>query len=298
MMYNTLPWIQRQMKPILSIVIPTFNRSQICKRQIRHVATWRDKNQMNDLVDICVLDNASEEQQSLILKQECEETNVCYKYNHANVGFSGNFCRSVQVGEGDYIWVISDDDFVSETCMNMVLKYLKSENKPGIIGFSVEMRKPILSGKIKNVISDLIENDLLSITSLTLVTSTIFARKNFDYDIFWENEPYWFPHTVSIYKTAMLRNEDCVLIRSRKGLIQESGNTSIERQTKSQSPYVIGLNREFQSALLYFINQLAVLIGKNKITESAYIDIVCERFKCQKEFVAQGFGKIEGLRSK
>ena len=193
---------------------------------------------------------------------------------------------------------MSDDDFVSETCMNMVLNYLTSEKKPGIIGFSVEMRKPILTGKIKNVIGDLIETDLLSITSLTLVTSTIFARTNFDYDIFWENEPYWFPHTVSIYKTAIMRNEDCVLIRSGKGLIQESGNTAIERQNKSHSPYVIGLNREFQSALLYFLNQLAVLIGKNKITESNYSDIVCERFKCQKEVVAQGFGKIQGLRSK
>jgi len=184
---------------------------------------------------------------------------------------------------------------VSDNCLDLVMKYLNSEQKPDLIGFSVELKKSVMAGSTKNVITELIKSNILGITSLTLVTSTIFKRVDFSYELFWKYEPFWFPHSLSIYMTAIERDADCVLIKAKSKLLQESGNTIEERRKNSLSPYVVGLNKQFQSAILHFINRLAILCAQSKIEEDIYLNKVCERYKCKREYVENGMGKITGL---
>ena len=280
------------MKPIMTIVVPTFNRSKICKEQIEKLANWRKNAGYTQNVEIFILDNGSDENERRLVENISKENNVIYKYNYANVGFNGNFCRAIQAGDGEYLWVVSDDDYVSNDCLNLVMEYLKSKQKPDLIGFSIELKRNIVAGYAKQVITEILNTNMLGITSLTLVTSTIFRRKYFNYELFWRYEPFWFPHSLSIYITAIERNSECVLIKAKRQLIQESGNTMKERQRNSLTPYVIGLNKQFQTAILHFINRLAESCGQKKIVDKDYIDEVCKRYKCKPDSIKEGMEKI------
>ena len=58
------------------------------------------------------------------------------------------------------------------------------------------------------------------------------------------------------------------------------------------TPYVIGLNKQFQTAILHFINRLAESCGQKKIADKDYIDEVCKRYKCKPDSIKEGMEKI------
>ena len=49
------------MKPIMTVVVPTFNRSKICKEQIEKLKNWRKNAGYTQNVEIFILDNGSDE---------------------------------------------------------------------------------------------------------------------------------------------------------------------------------------------------------------------------------------------
>lgn len=117
-------------KPLLSIVIPTFNRVDELRRLVSGLAAQVSTNA--DLVKLVILDNASTDSTPTI-KEAIENFAGCsYIRNDHNIGMDGNLLKSYEISTGEYIWLIGDDDFLADGCLNRILELLK-RFRPGMI---------------------------------------------------------------------------------------------------------------------------------------------------------------------
>lgn len=124
------------MRDKLTIAIPTYNRAEKLSECINRVI----KYSKNLDIEIIVSDNASMDNTrdiiDLIIK---DNPSVKYYRNSENLGFDGNFLNCFEKANGEYVWLLSDDDIILPGAIESVLEGLKSKpicmhlNSSGII---------------------------------------------------------------------------------------------------------------------------------------------------------------------
>ena len=113
---------------VLSIGIPSFNRSGKLKSQLDFL--YGELNELTDeersYISLFVSDNCSTDNtkdvvaNSSIFLTNC--VNCTYLCNTTNLGLSGNLQRLYSVLDGEYIWVIGDDDCLKQGIVRQVLE--------------------------------------------------------------------------------------------------------------------------------------------------------------------------------
>lgn len=117
------------MEPQLTIAIPTYNRLETLKKSLQRIL---DYTKGHDEIEIFVSDNASTDgTKEYIENLRKEYRNLGYYRNDKNLGLDGNFLNCFQKAKGKYLWMISDDDYLMENAVEMVLKVIVQ--KPVII---------------------------------------------------------------------------------------------------------------------------------------------------------------------
>lgn len=114
------------MPPLLSVAIPTFNRPEKIKHLYDVFLSKLDSNLGND-VEIIICDN-SDLEQAEINRKTLAGSNISYRENKTNIGFSGNLIQCLREAEGEFIWVISDDDKIDIDVFFRLIKWLKMTN--------------------------------------------------------------------------------------------------------------------------------------------------------------------------
>lgn len=111
------------MKYILSIVIPTKNRSYYCLYAVKQILSLN----MPD-VEICIQDNSDTDDLNKELSQLNTES-IVYNYHPGILSFVDNFSEAVSLAHGDYLCMIGDDDGILPVIMNLVedMKKQKAE---------------------------------------------------------------------------------------------------------------------------------------------------------------------------
>lgn len=95
------------MKPILSITIPTYNRSEYLAQCLASVLP-----QARALpAEVLVIDNASSDDTPDVARRfAAEYSELRYFRNDSNLGYSGNQAKCVEYAAGDYMAILCDDD--------------------------------------------------------------------------------------------------------------------------------------------------------------------------------------------
>ena len=115
------------MKPLLSICIPTLNRSALLKIILENLE--RELAGHFDQIEIVVADNASTDDTSDIVKRS--PLPIVYGRQESTVGFARNVLFSTAVlASGEFAWVIGDDDLVLPGGIARVLDSL--QNAPDV----------------------------------------------------------------------------------------------------------------------------------------------------------------------
>ncbi len=97
-----------QIKNILQILIPTYNRKPYIKHTLEQL-TALDSPVKN--CSITVLDNASTDGSSEIIAEFAQKfTNITHIRHHKNIGGNANITRAYEMGTTPYVWVVCDDD--------------------------------------------------------------------------------------------------------------------------------------------------------------------------------------------
>lgn len=116
-------------KPILTISIPTYNRPQEIQKQVRLILP-----QLNEEVILIVYDNCSEHNVADLFTEE-EKKLFQIKRNSLNIGGDANIARCFEKCETDWLWTLSDDDYVKPNSIDKILEYIKNNKDCIFINF-------------------------------------------------------------------------------------------------------------------------------------------------------------------
>lgn len=115
----------------LSICIPTYNRAQYLTVLLDSVL-----EQINAKypIEICISDNCSIDNTEMVVSE------FKHKYQHVvffrwsqNMGFDKNILKTVEIANGEFCWLMGDDDRLENNAINSVIQALEStDNLSGL----------------------------------------------------------------------------------------------------------------------------------------------------------------------
>lgn len=130
--------------PLVSIGIPTFNRSKQLSVALRNILDQDYKN-----LEIIVSDNNSSDNTQLIVSKFKDER-IKYHKNEKNIGMHGNFNKCIDIASGEFFLLLSDDDVPSKNLISSLIKRIQFNNN---VKFAYSKVTFIEDGKSSNRIS-------------------------------------------------------------------------------------------------------------------------------------------------
>ena len=108
----------------LSICIPTFNRCRLLRHALTAVVPQVHAAQGS--VELLILDNHSTDDTPLVASKFQTSKSMRYIQNSENIGAVRNVLRCVEQAQGQFVWIIGDDDLVREDTVTRVLSVIHS----------------------------------------------------------------------------------------------------------------------------------------------------------------------------
>jgi glycosyltransferase involved in cell wall biosynthesis len=95
-------------KPLITTIIPTYNRSHLLRRAISSVC-----NQTVPHFQVCVYDNASSDETEQVVRESIKnDSRIKYHRHTQNIGMMGNYKYALSLVNTPYFSLLSDDDLL------------------------------------------------------------------------------------------------------------------------------------------------------------------------------------------
>jgi glycosyltransferase involved in cell wall biosynthesis len=108
-----------QMRPLLSICVPTFNRAEISYKTVQeHLSIASNR------IEVIVCDNHSPDHTQKLLSAINDKRFKLFE-NDKNMGFSYNLMRVVKEASGHFVCIMSDEDTLNKDAIKQVLGWIE-----------------------------------------------------------------------------------------------------------------------------------------------------------------------------
>lgn len=163
--------------PLVSVVIPTYNREDVIKRCIKSVL-----NQTYDNIEIIVVDDGSTDSTQEIV-QNIESEDINYHYFNNNLGANVARNKGIELASGDLIGFLdSDDIWLPDKTAKQVSVFNNSNDRLGVVysGYYVSDQYGKRIGELPQISGDIFEEELsgdkISPTSTVMVRQECFEK--------------------------------------------------------------------------------------------------------------------------
>lgn len=113
------------MQPMLSILIPTYNRVKYLKIMLNSVITQIERDNLTSQVEVIISDNASDDgTKDYMQSLSAEKSYITYSRNEKNIGVVKNIIRLFELTTGKYWMFYGDDDIIPDGAIAKVIKVL------------------------------------------------------------------------------------------------------------------------------------------------------------------------------
>ncbi|MCK5320171.1 glycosyltransferase family 2 protein [Candidatus Parcubacteria bacterium] len=117
-------------QPILSILIPTYNRARLITKTLDSITSQINNKTINDIEIVITNDGSKDDTEKIIESyQKNNPCNIVYFKNEKNLGFDKNLINTVNKAQGKYCWFIGDDDLLYNNVLSGIIKKLKDNEK-------------------------------------------------------------------------------------------------------------------------------------------------------------------------
>ncbi len=114
-------------KPILTIAIPTFNRSPFLQLNLEQLSN-EIKLCPHDTIELLVSDNASiDETEYIVESAQKLGMSINYIKNVTNIGSDANIAQCFNMARGRYVLILGDDDLLVDGVLHSLLECLKNQ---------------------------------------------------------------------------------------------------------------------------------------------------------------------------
>jgi glycosyltransferase involved in cell wall biosynthesis len=158
--------------PLLTVIIPTYNRIELLKNLLIDLLKIKPV-----WAEIVIIDNNSNDINFIeeYFKNEIEENLIRLVKNSLNVEGDENILRSFEYSNGEWIWVLGDDDFVFENAFRIIEEHILENDDVFFYHFNWEKEKYLNTNSIYNF-KDLL-NSIHSLGDLNFISSNVFNKK-------------------------------------------------------------------------------------------------------------------------
>jgi hypothetical protein len=135
---------------LLTIAIPTFNRYKFLKANLLRLINEIKKNNLKNEINIFVGNNGSTDKTLGLINEFKKKYNFFSFYNNKkNLGYPANVFKIIKKSpKSQYLWLLSDDDFLKDGGFKKIVNYLKKYN-PDVLYLNYQTVNTYLGKKIK-----------------------------------------------------------------------------------------------------------------------------------------------------
>lgn len=206
-------------KPLLSICIPTFNNIGFLQQNLK-VLIPQIKNYYG-IVELLINDNASDDLTSEIIEKLAliEDLDIKLKTQPINIGCHNNFIDVVARANGEYIYLLGDDDLVSPNILDVIIPFLERKEFDFIhfnrlVGNDQCSMNTLHDTKFENLIEELNFGEFVKrvMSSPNFISSNIFKKKLWDDGESFEIDQryYGYEWLAKLYFSAARTNVKCL----------------------------------------------------------------------------------------
>ncbi len=94
----------------ISICIPTYNRAANLTNCLQSLISIKARSDVD--FQVCVSDNCSTDGTEDVVRRAQSSIAIKYKKNPMNLGIPKNFLNVVEMADGEFVWLIGDDDLL------------------------------------------------------------------------------------------------------------------------------------------------------------------------------------------
>lgn len=117
----------------LSICIPTYNRAAHLADCLNSILLCNSQSEYD--FEICISDNHSDDDTEEVVRRAQTALKIEYCKNPRNLGIPKNFLNVVSMANGDFIWLIGDDDLLMPNAIAELCRLI--DNHPNVDFFYV-----------------------------------------------------------------------------------------------------------------------------------------------------------------
>lgn len=113
---------------LLSILIPTYNRSIFLKKNLEALKRYIYSEQIESEIEVVVSNNFSPDNTDKVIKEFIDFSQglyVNYIHQTENVGLEKNALAVLKNAKGEYVMYLGDDDYIDYKYLSGVFEYLK-----------------------------------------------------------------------------------------------------------------------------------------------------------------------------
>jgi len=129
------------MPPLLSLVVPTFNRAALLSQSLHAILTQITPG-LAQTVEVLVIDNASPDNTPAIVAQaqnDFPHVTLRSVRRPENIGCDANFCDAPNLARGQWVYLLSDDDVLLPGAVTTLLRLIAEH--PDVDAFAPNIRQ-------------------------------------------------------------------------------------------------------------------------------------------------------------
>lgn len=117
-------------KPLLSIILPTYNRCQILNLTLKNIIS--EVEDLGGNVEIVIGDNASPDKTAAVLEAHVSNYSTMIRHE-SNIGAWNNITALTKIARGDWLLIIGDDDYLVPGALKKIVSKLQQSRNSDMI---------------------------------------------------------------------------------------------------------------------------------------------------------------------
>jgi len=111
----------------ISICIPTFNRAKHLVNCLHSVKSCKENSKID--FQVCISDNGSTDNTEEVVRHAQTFMDIKYYKNSENIGIPRNFINVIEMADGEFTWLLGDDDLLLPEAINTLYELISKHEK-------------------------------------------------------------------------------------------------------------------------------------------------------------------------